>query len=155
MDQPSIQLGPGPIDTDQVILIVTGAHLRAEVGDRPIAYRLQGAILQWLARNAPESSLVPLVCSDIWYLNDDDLRSRPTISIGGPGVNALAAFLTDKLPSAFSIEGVLTMQMDLDFVELVCSCWGMGTAPTVNAVDAWIEKYMEVFLEHVVSRADA
>jgi hypothetical protein len=155
VDQPSIQLGPGPIDTDQLILIVTGAHLRAEVGDRPIAYRLQGAILQWLARNAPDSSLVPLVCSDIWYLNDDDLRSRPTISIGGPGVNALAAFLTDKLPSAFSIEGVLTVQMDLDFVELVCSCWGMGTAPTVNAVDAWIEKYMEVFLEHVVSRADA
>jgi len=45
-----------------------------------------------------------LVCSDVWYLNNDPLRSRPTISIGGPGVNALSAYLADKLPSAFAIE---------------------------------------------------
>jgi len=142
------------IDTDRLILIVTGAHLRAEVGDRPSAYRLRDALAAWLREYAPDARLTPIVCSDVWYLNNDDLRARPTISVGGPGVNALAAYLADKLPSAFSIEGLLTVQMDTDFVELTASCWGMGTPPTAAAVDAWIERYLEVFLEHAVARIE-
>lgn len=138
------------IQTDQLILIVTGAHLRAEAIDRPIAYHLRHQIAGWLARHdQPESPDRPrvLVCSDVWYLNNDPLRSRPTISIGGPGVNALAAYLRDKLPSAFTVEDVLMVQADLDFVEVLASCWGVDAGATAAAVDAFVERYLDAFMD--------
>ena len=36
------------IDVDRVMLIVVGAHLAAEVSDRPLAYRLREAALRWI-----------------------------------------------------------------------------------------------------------
>ena len=48
-----------------------------------------------------------VVCSDVWRLNDESISTRPTISIGGPGVNALSAFLGDKLSSVFVVEDQL------------------------------------------------
>lgn len=137
---------PSPIDTGRAVLIVTGSHLRAEQCDRPLAYRLRERMLAWLDSSEETGGCDIIVCSDLWYLNNDDLRDRPTISIGGPGVNALAAYLADKLPSAFTIEDVLTVQMDLDFVDLVASCWGINNASTVAAVDAFAERYLDEFL---------
>jgi hypothetical protein len=146
------------IDTDRLILIVTGAHLFAEATDRPIAYSLRQRILDWLAAH-PEStpdSHAPLsgeptprilVCSDVWYLNNDPLRSRPTISIGGPGANALTAFLADKLPSAFAIEDRLVVQADLDFPDVLACCWGTDVSATAAAVDAFCERYLDAFME--------
>ena len=96
------------IDEDRLILIVTGAHLRAEVADRPAAYRLRESMRGWLATkgfsiHASDASEPVVVCSDLWYLNQDSLRTRPTVSVGAPGVNALSAYLGDRLPSAFAI----------------------------------------------------
>lgn len=138
------------IQTDRLILIVTGAHLMAEAVDRPVAYGLRSQIAGWLGkRGEPESAESPrvLVCSDVWYLNNDPLRSRPTISIGGPGVNALSAYLGDKLPSAFTIENVLMVQADLDFVEVLACCWGVDAASTAAAVEAFVERYLDGFME--------
>ena len=138
------------IQTDRLILIVTGAHLRAEAADRPIAYALRRRLADWLgSRGEPENAEAPrvLVCSDVWYLNNDPLRSRPTISIGGPGVNALSAYLGDKLPSAFTIENVLMVQADLDFVEVLACCWGSDAGSTAAAVDAFAERYLDAFME--------
>jgi hypothetical protein len=138
------------IQTDRLILIVTGAHLLAEASDRPIAYGLRRQMAEWLAehghREDPENPRL-VVCSDVWYLNNDPLRSRPTISIGGPGVNALSAYLADKLPSAFSVENVMLVQADLDFVEVVALCWGMDAAATAGAVEAFAQRYLDGFME--------
>ena len=138
------------IHTDQLILIVTGAHLRSEVGDRPLAYNLRDRMRKWLREHdQPESPSAPrvLVCSDVWYLNNDPLRSRPTVSVGGPGVNALSAFLGDKVPSAFAIENVLVVQCDPEFAEAIACCWGRDTRSTAAAVDAFVERYLDSFME--------
>jgi hypothetical protein len=138
------------IEIERLILIVTGAHLHAEVGDRPVAYALRRRLLDWLAaRGQTEDPARPrvIVCSDLWYLNNDPLRTRPTISIGGPGVNALTAFLADKLPSAFAIENVLIVQADLEFQDVLACCWGKDHSATAAAVDAFCERYLDAFME--------
>ena len=130
-----------PIDIDRLILIVTGAHLHAEATDRPVAYRLSRAIAEHLGSRGRA-----LVCSDLWYLNHEPLRACPTVSIGGPGVNALSAFLADKLPSAFVVEGRVLVQAEPAFEEPVACCWGSDEAGTAAAVDAFIDRYLEDFL---------
>lgn len=137
------------IHTDRLILIITGAHLRAEVTDRPIAYGLRKRMTDWLeARGQPESPDQPrvLVCSDVWYLNNDPLRSRPTVSIGGPGVNALSAYLADKLPSAFAVEDVLLVQADPEFTDVLACCWGRDQQATAAAVEAFCDRYLDAFM---------
>ena len=89
------------IDVDALVLIVVGAHPKAEMFDRTIAYRLRQRMIGWLDQRFPTGGprpLLPLVCSDVWYLNDQSLRERPAVAVGGPGVNALSAYLADKLP---------------------------------------------------------
>lgn len=138
------------IQTDRLFLIVTGAHLKAEAADRPLAYGLRKRMLDALAaRGEADDPLRPrvLVCSDVWYLNNDPLRARPTVSIGGPGVNALSAYLGDKLPSAFAVENVLLVQADLDFVDVIACCWGRDDAATAAAVEAFADKYLDAFIE--------
>lgn len=129
---------PLPID-DRRILIVVGGHLVAEAEDRPIAYGL-ATVLE-------SEGVDALVCSDLWYLNDDHLRTQPTICIGDPGVNALTAFLADKVPSAFAIDDVLVVQLDLEFRELVACCWGADAGATQQSVDAFVERYLEGFID--------
>lgn len=147
-----IPLEPDPPDHTATnrVLIVTGAHLRAEAADRPLAYRLRAIMLDWWDREGRTQGLDRpniIVCSDVWYLNNDDLRSLPTVCIGGPGVNALSAFLVDKLPGVFTIQNVLTVQMDLDFVELIANIWGMDHQTTVSALDAFVERYLGEFMK--------
>lgn len=136
------------MDPDRLIIIVTGAHLRAETGDRPLAYVLRRRMLRWLEmdEDTPFDQSPVVVCSDLWYMNRDELRSCPTVSVGGPGVNAFSAFLADKLPSAFAIESVLVVQLDLDFTERVACVWGMDNATTIAAVDAFTERYLDDFM---------
>lgn len=149
-------------DPARLIVLVTGAHLRAETGDRPIAYRLRTRMLDWLAARGLVDSTPGehpgadgahhpvVVCSDLWYLNRPELRERPTVSIGGPGVNALSAHLADKLPSAYALDGVLLVQMDLELIERVACCWGTDHAATVAAVDAFIQKYLDDFMSAAI-----
>jgi hypothetical protein len=139
--------------TDSLLLIVTGAHLIAEREDRPIAYRLATIIRERLeARFGPATAerpwpLTPLVCSDIWYLNHAELRSQPTISVGHPGVNALAAYLGDKIPSAYAIKDVLVVQCDVEMNQLIASCWGENACSTSDAVEAFCDRYLTPFLK--------
>lgn len=102
---------------------------------------------------AEEGSQPPqvLVCSDIWWLNNDALRVRPTISIGAPDVNALTAYLADKLPFVYSIEGQLGVQMDLDFVDPWATIWGVSERTTAQAVDAFEQKYLQIFATGAVA----
>jgi hypothetical protein len=141
---------PSDLDPDRLALVVVGAHLRAEVEDRPLAYHLREQMLARLGDHPAANGWRVALCTDVWYLNNAELRARPTISVGGPGVNALSAYLGDKLPSAFAIEGRLVVQLDLDYTELLACCWGVNQTATAAAVEAFIDKYLEGFLEAAV-----
>lgn len=129
------------------LFIVTGACLRAERLDRPLAGRVkERAEVLLRARGHEEADVV--ILSDIWYLNAQELHRRPTISVGGPGVNHLAAFWQGKLRPALVVEHVFQIQMDVRGHDFRCSVWGMDHDTTVEAVDTFIEKgHLERFLK--------
>ncbi|MCC7389777.1 MAG: hypothetical protein IT431_13530 [Phycisphaerales bacterium] len=134
---------PDPTDPLQTLPIVVGAHLSAEVEDRPIA----GALRDALAARLPEGfPFVPVVMTDLWYLNNESLRAQPTISVGRPEVNALAAYLADKLPSVLAIDGRLIVQLDPELTDPAASCWGVDASATAEAVHAFLERWAGVFL---------
>jgi hypothetical protein len=144
------------IDPERLICIVVGVQLRAELGDRPLAYRVEQEVrarLEAALGKPPEGEpprLAPVVLSDVYYLNNDELQSRPAISVGGPGMNALSAMLVDKLPTAVAIEKTLVIQMDLEMEDKRCAVWGMDHLDTVRAVDLFVTKYLDAFIAGVV-----
>ncbi len=140
------------IETNHMIPVVVGAHPHAEYSDRPIAYRLRERMSLWLSKRADEiiDPITPMVVTDVWYLNDASLRERPSISIGGPSVNAFTAYLADKLPSVFAIDDVLMVQMDPQMSDVVATCWGQNAQETQRAVDVFCEKYLDQFMEAAV-----
>ena len=149
------------VDIDRLIAIVTGIQLKAELGDRPLAYRVEAAVREVLAeilgkpaaRELPR--LAPAVVSDVYYLNTEEMQSRPTISIGGPGMNALSAMLVNELPTAVAIENVLVVQMDLEMKDHRCAVWGMDHLDTVRAVELFVSKgYLETFVKGAVRALD-
>ena len=147
------------IDTDRLIAIVTGIQLTAELGDRPLAYRIEREVrdrLEAALGKAPEGGpprLAPAVVSDVFYLNNDDIQGRPTISIGGPGMNAVSAMLVEHLPTALSIEHTLVIQMDLEMHDARCAVWGMNHLDTVRAVETFLAKgYLDAFVAGVIAQ---
>lgn len=146
---------------EELVLIVVGAHPRAEVGDRPWAYELARRIDE---RIRARSSLAPsshptspsrlsaLVCTDLWYLNDRALRARPSVSVGAPGVNAFTASLADRLPTAFVVDGKYAVQFDHDSPDAIACCWGADPALTGAAVEAFCARVLDEFLD-LASRA--
>ncbi|MCK4872524.1 MAG: hypothetical protein KAS72_07345 [Phycisphaerales bacterium] len=157
MGKPSLELVGETLDLDRVVLLVVGAHLRAEVADRPIAYRLRDAILAWMeeACELDDETLPPVdvvVCTDVWWLNNNELRECPTISVGGPGINALSAYLGDKVPSAFVVDDSLIVQMDVELTDLLACVWGMNHEQTIAAADVFTERYLDSFMRGVLDR---
>ena len=162
----------GDGDAGPLVLIVVGAHLRAEMADRPIAYWIRDRVLSWLdAKFAVDAAAAAaaadvedadpgqprpghpcrvVVCSDVWYLNDASLRVWPTVSLGGPGVNALSAYLADKLPGLLVVDDVLMVQMDPELSEVTASVWGIDHAATVSAAEAFAERYLDAFMNAAV-----
>ncbi|MBN1435735.1 MAG: hypothetical protein JW936_01555 [Sedimentisphaerales bacterium] len=130
------------------VLIVTGSNLRAEHADRPLAYQLQNSIDQLTYElDQPAKSLV---ISDLWYLNAKSLQNKPMISIGGPGVNAVSAYLYKYLANALVAENALVIQMDPSLKDLRACVWGANHKLTINALDIFVEKgYLRDFLTAV------
>ena len=126
---------------------MVGAHLLAEVNHRAIAHDLRDVCARML--DDAGSSLTPVVCTDVWYLNDDDLRVRPTISVGAPGLNALTAFLADKLPTAYAIDDRLAIQYDPEFADHAAAVWGVDTESTAEAVAVFVERHLPAVLDRV------
>jgi len=153
---------PPPNDDAQTpptspLLIVVGAHLRAEEADRPLAYRVQQEVAQWITRQQEaghQIQLKPIVCSDILYVNQTELHSRPTISIGGPGVNAVAAYLSDRLPATYVQDDEAIIQMDVDLVDLRVSIWGNNHALTVAVLDRFITTRLEGYLRAAATQIE-
>jgi hypothetical protein len=153
---------------DRLLLIVAGSSIAAEMRDRPLAYRLRERVLVWLdARESSEGGsgavdshvnagasakafqpmlLQPVVCSDLWYLNDRELDDRPAIAIGDPSSNAATAMFSSRLPTAFLIEQAFRVHLDPEFVERRAAIWGVNTAATASAIDLFVERYLNDFL---------
>ncbi|MHC4996144.1 MAG: hypothetical protein ACYTGQ_13945 [Planctomycetota bacterium] len=144
------------INPNHLLLVVTGAHLRAEAADRPVAYSLQQEINGWLGLNVAQNDrwLMPLVCSDVWYLNNEHLHTRPTVSVGGPGVNALSAYLHPRLPSALQVDDQLVVQLDVEMIDLRVNIWGMDYAHTANAVNLFTSKYLDAYMRAAITQIE-
>lgn len=141
---------------DSLLLIVVGTQLRAEEADRPLAYRLKRRIERWLDEHADvlEGTIDPIVCSDVWYLNNEDLQQRPTISLGGPGVNALSAFFAQNLPEEADNPHQVLIQIDPDFIDLRVCIWGTDHRLTVKGLDLFTRRYLDNYLRAVATQVE-
>ena len=132
--------------SDRLLVVFVGAHLRAELADRPLGYRLRESILQWQAGHPEVTPLQPVVCTDLWYLNAEDLMVRPTISVGAPELNAVSAFFANRLPTALVIDDSLQVQLDPEFVTLQACVWGVNEEATATSVELFEKRYLDPFL---------
>lgn len=133
-------------DAGLLLPIVVGAHLRGELEDRPLAYGLRDRIIAWQREHDDVPPLHPVVCTDLWYLNTEDLLERPAITIGEPAVNAATAFLASRLPTALVMEETLRVQLDLEFLDLRVCLWGADPAATASCLEVFGERYLDGFL---------
>lgn len=138
------------LDLDRLLPIVVGAHPHAERHDRALAYHLAEQVERWQANYCDEKILEPLVLSDLWYLNHDQLQSRPTISIGDPRHNALSAYLTGRIPAVHAIDDRYVIRMDPTFQQLDVCIWGASAEDTVEAVDRFVDGYLDRLLGKII-----
>ncbi len=144
-------------DSPRLLLIVTGSTLRAEEMDRPLAYYLRQQVEKAIAADPPKAPPVSfddesgdwkvLVVADFRWINEDPLHAHPTISVGGPGVNALANRWFEELPFALAVDEQYCIQMDPDLALPRVSIWGMDNASTQIAVSLFLDRYLPRFLD--------
>lgn len=157
-------MGPD-VDKTNALLIVVGSHLRAEERDRPLAYGLRTRIEHWreMHRDQLDVPLTPLVCTDLWYLNHVDLQRRPTICLGGPGVNALAAINANQsedaekpghAPEPPPDEPRVTIMIDPDFTHLRVGIWGTDTLLTEKGLELFCDRYLDAYLRACVTQVE-
>ncbi len=139
----------------RLILVVAGSTLRAEELDRPLAYYLkqqvEGQLTQRQADGRDPTPARVLVVADFRFLNDKPLQSLAAISVGGPGVNALAHAWFEELPFSFAVDEQFCIQMDPDLVEPRASIWGMDNASTQIAASMFVERYLPKFLDRAAT----
>ncbi len=133
---------------ERLLLIVTGSTLRAEERDRPLAYYLKQRIEQQAASATDDFGPIAVrVIADFRWIHDEPLQRLPTISVGGPGVNALAQRWFEELPIAFAVDERYCLQLEPDLDDPRVSIWGMDNPTTQIAVGVFIERYLPKFLE--------
>jgi hypothetical protein len=123
------------IDTDETVLIVVGSDIPAEMNDRPTAYVLQREIDR-LGRGVAFRTAV--VVSDRWYADNRIFHLCPTIAVGGPGVNAVAAALVDELPMKLQRDERVFVQGSWDGETRRASLWGADRSATARAVELFV-----------------
>ncbi len=136
------------MDELPLIAVVVGAHLKAEREHRPLAYFLRARLLAVMDGDGatPEADDPRVaVCTDLWYVNREELSRVAAVSIGGPEVNALTAHLASRLPSALAIEGRLVVQADASLSPPLAAAWGVDASSTGEAVRLFAERYGESF----------
>src|SRR3954447_23973275 len=130
---------------ERMLLIVTGSTLRAEEVDRPLAYYLKQQVE---ARLEAEDEPPPVrVIADFRWIHEESLQRLPTISLGGPGVNALAQRWLEDVPVSLAVDEQYYIQMDPDLEEPRASIWGMDNPTTQIATSAFVQKFLPRFLE--------
>jgi hypothetical protein len=135
----------------RLILVVAGSTLRAEELDRPLAYYLKQQVERELARRLTggldETPARVLVLADFRWMNDKPLQALPTISVGGPGVNAVAHLWFEELPFTYAVDEQFCIQMDPELVEARASIWGMDNPTTQIAASIFVERFLPRFLD--------
>lgn len=140
----------------RLLLIVTGSTLRAEELDRPLGYYVKQQVEQRI-REAIVTGCDGLedyrvrVIADFRWMHDESLQSLPTISLGGPGVNALAARWLDEVPISLAYGERYFIQMDPNLIEIRASVWGMDNAATQIAVSVFLDRFLPGFLDGCAS----
>jgi hypothetical protein len=128
---------------ETVILVVSGAPANA---DRPLALALQKEI------DARGGAIYrrALVIGDRPYLDRPDLHHHPTIAIGGPGVNEVAARFVPELPTLWQADEQAFVQVELATEPQRVALWGMSAAATAQAVDAFMgQGLLDMLLERI------
>ena len=134
------------VDTDETVVLVTGASLTAEERDRPLAYRLKAEIDR---RGTGHAYRRAVVVADLWYLQNRIFHMNPTIAIGGPGANGVSHEFAEALPTVYSREERVFVQADFEDEMKRASLWGVDASSTAAAVDAFMS---EGFLDDLLSR---
>jgi hypothetical protein len=149
-------MGKGP--PSRLLLIVTGSTLRAEELDRPLGYYLKQRLEEVLSKSrngskhaADLSDYQVRVIADFRWIHDELLQNLPTISLGGPGVNALAHRWLEEVPISLAFNDRYFIQMDPDLTELRVSIWGMDNSTTQIAVSVFLDRFLPRFLERCAS----
>jgi hypothetical protein len=142
----------------RLLLIVTGSTLRAEEMDRPLGYylkqRLEQALNEAIARGQQGlDGYVVRVVADFRWIHDEPLQNLPTISLGGPGVNALAHRWLEEIPVSLAFSERYFVQMDPDSAEVRASVWGMDNATTQIAVSVFVDRFLPQFLERCAANS--
>jgi hypothetical protein len=135
------------IDTDETVLIVTGSDLPAEMNDRPSAYALKNEIDR---RGGGDGYRMAVVVSDGWYAANRLFHICPTVVVGGPGVNAVAAQLIEELPALVRRDDRVFVQGAWDGDLKRALLWGMDRVATAQAVQTFLtEGHCADFLARV------
>ena len=144
----------------RLLLIVTGSTLRAEEMDRPLGYylkqRVEAALTGSDSAAATKhgqdlSDYQVRVVADFRWIHDEFLQGLPTISLGGPGVNALAHRWLEEVPISLAYNERYFIQMDPDLSEPRVSIWGMDNPTTQIAVSVFLDRFLPRFLERCAS----
>lgn len=137
------------------LAVVVGAHPLAELHDRPQAYRLAALIetQQLREHQHPGPSLRPIVCTDLWYLNDRQLMGGPAICLGSPEVNAATAYAAGRLPTALLLQDRLRIHLDPEYIDMRACVWGVDPGAGVAALDLFAERYLTDFLREARNAA--
>jgi len=134
------------IDTDETVVIVTGSDPRAEERDRPTAYRLKQEIDR---RSDGLPFRRAVVVGDAWFLDNGIFHLNPTIAVGGPGVNGLAAQLSQQVPLSWSQDERVFVQTDFEGDPKRALLWGADAESTMTAVQAFVA---QGFLDDLLRR---
>jgi len=132
------------VDRQQTVIVVVGVE--ATNADRPLAMALQKEI------DARGGAIYrrALVIGDRPYLDRPDLHHHPTIAIGGPGVNAVAARFVPELPTMCQAEDQAFVQVELASDPKRVALWGMSAAATAQAVEVFMgQGLLDTLLERI------
>jgi hypothetical protein len=136
----------------RLLLIVIGSTLRAEEMDRPLGYYLKARIERAIGEAVTNGKqaldgFTVRVIADFRWIHDEPLQVLPTISLGGPGVNALAHRWLEEVPVSLAYSDRYFIQLDPDLTEPRVSIWGMDNATTQIAVSVFVDRFLPSFLD--------
>jgi hypothetical protein len=125
------------VDTDETVVLVTGASHPAEERDRPLAYLLKAEID---GRGEGLAYRRAVVVSDGWYLENRIFHLNPTIAIGGPGVNGVCQEFSAVLPMLYKLEDRVFVQADFEGEPKRAALWGVNSGCTAAALEVFMTR---------------
>lgn len=123
------------VDTEETVVLVTGASRTAEERDRPLASLLKVEIDR---RGAGHAYRRAVVVADAWYLENRTFHLNPTIAIGGPGANDVTREFSGFLPTVYGRNDQVFVQADFEGEPKRAALWGVNAACTAAAVEVFI-----------------